>query len=548
MYNIVFVGNSNVGKTTWMNYLCKTKLKVANYLGVSVEASEKTITHKGKMLHFVDLPGLDDLNHASAEEMYAQKYLLNHAIDMLVYVIDVRNIHKSIPLFLQLKKLDIPMVVILNFIEYKKDVSLKTFCQLIKVPCIYGKFENREKTIDFILEVLTHYKNETIDEKTLLQMDFTMSENTEIHSFLLHPVWGSVVFVCFLIVSIYLLFMITNPFASIMEKLIQTIQGYVLTMPLGIFKEGIEIFFFACTTLLSFLPFLSLFYIWMAILEESGYIAYIAYCMHPFLKIFHLSGNSMICFLVGYGCSVPAILSTRTIENEKERKLCAMLLPMVGCSGRIPLYLLFIATFFQGYEALVFLVLYGTSLLVTLLCAIFLSKKQSHRIFLLELPRLQMPKAKIVYAKVKYEIWQFIKKAFQILWIGSVLLWMIMAFFKVDFVYSIFSTLPFLRTKEVVQSLPFAFFSKENVVAYFSMMAKGNIQGYLKSLWDVLPLSALCYLLYISLNIPCVFTLATLKKEIGLKGMFQTLILMFVLSYLICVLVYYSMYFVFLKI
>lgn len=543
MLNIVFVGNSNVGKTTWMNYLCNTTFKVANYLGVSIDASEKSIVYKKQSLHFVDLPGIADLEVASGEEKYTKAYVLTHQIDVFVFVIDARNIQKAIPLFLQFYKLNIPMVVLFNFMNEKNKKAVHKFCALVDVPIVYGRFNNREAILDFIINAAKKHKEYSVKDKKLLNTSFLNEDKKKLHLILNHPILASIVFLLFLIGSVYLLFICSSPFVKAIENIMEIGKSYFIFSSIKI-QKVFDILYFSLTTLFTFLPFLFGFYIWIAILEESGYMAYIAYIMHPYLKIFHLSGNSVIPFLVGYGCSVPAILSTRTIENEAERRKCAMLIPMLGCSGRIPIYILFISTFFKGYEPLLFLVLYGMSLLITLLIASFLPPRKAENVFVLELPYIQWPRCTTILKKVKIEMLHFLKKAIQIVGIGSILLVCSMYIENIKFLSLLFKPLGFMHHEDVIRSLPFALFSKENLVTYFTMATTNiNLNTYLYSLWDITSLSALCYLLYISLNIPCVFTLATIKSEFGIKYMLQSLLIMFVVSYVVSFIVYHSMYF-----
>ena len=160
------------------------------------------------------------------------------------------------------------------------------------------------------------------------------------------------------------------------------------------------------------------------------------------------------------------------------------------------------------------------SLFITLLIASFLPPRKAENVFVLELPYIQWPRCTTILKKVKIEMLHFLKKAIQIVGIGSILLVCSMYIENIKFLSLLFKPLGFMHHEDVIRSLPFSLFSKENLVTYFTMATTNiNLNTYLYSLWDITSLSALCYLLYISLNIPCVFTVATIKSEFGIKYM-----------------------------
>lgn len=544
MFNIAFVGNPNAGKTTWINYLSNSDLKVANYMGVSVEAQECSIEYQGELWNMIDLPGLYDLQVTNGEEAYAKEYLENHKVDLIVNVIDYRDLSRGLHLCAQLKHLSIPMVVLLNFVDKKvKNKDVKKLSTIIKTPILYESLNHREKILDQLREVVNNYKFTSFDERELYKLQIEKNyKNFEADKVLLHPLWGKFILIIILILSVSGIYLFTKPLVDIITNSCDTFTAVLLAILNlnGFLKNIVEALFFTFTSILSFLPFLSGVFLLIAVLEESGYIARIAYLLDHTMQHFNLSGRSVIPLLVGFGCNVPAIMATRTIENKTERYACALMIPFISCSAKLPIFLLFTSVFFEDMQIVVIVLLYALSIVMSLFIGALFASHKEEEILLLELPSYEFPKFNILWQKVKMEVFHFLKKVCKIMVISVLLLTFIFPFINVNTMQKAMQPLGFSQSYDAVESLPFGLLSKENLVVYYAQK-KGTqtMRSYISSLWqENEKLLALCYLLYLSMSIPCIMTLAAIRSEFGTKFLLLSILVMFCIPFILTLIAY----------
>lgn len=541
MFNIAFIGNPNAGKSTWINYLCDSHLKVANYLGVSVQAESTTIMHQQEKMNFVDLPGIYDLYVQSGEETYTKTYLDTHHVDLLVNVIDIRDVQRSLHLTSQLKKLSIPLLVLLNYVDDSLDQKeMLTLSEMLKLPILFSGMQQKEDILDTLLSLKKSSNQEKISmyEIEKLQLSST-KKKYGLDDYLLHPILGIPLLIVILIFSIFIVYVLTTPIGEWITLLSEIGSGYVLgVIPQGtIFYSVLQAICFTFTSMLSFMPFLFGIFILLSFLEESGYIARIAYLLDGAMRLFHLSGRSVIPLLIGFGCNVPAIMATRTIDNKKEKVICALMIPFVSCSAKLPIFLLFVSVFFKDSQVWIIVLLYAISILVSLFIGAFFSNKQTLKsVFILELPSYALPNIKVIWNKASKEIQHFIKKVGKVMVISMIVLTFIFPFINNQSYQRIYTPLGFSQSRDAVESIPFGLLSKENLVVYFSQK-KGNqeLPSYIANLWDDpnQKLKALCFLLFLAMSIPCVMTLASIKSEFGYSIMGLSIVIMFVVSYVV---------------
>ncbi|NBK97756.1 MAG: ferrous iron transporter B [Erysipelotrichia bacterium] len=551
MIKIAFVGNPNVGKSTWINYLSDASLKVANYAGVSVEAKTTDLIYKNKHLTFIDLPGIYDLEVANAEERYTKQFLLTNEVDLIVNVIDVRDLKRGLHLTAQLKKMKRPLLVLLNFTS--ENVSRKEMhklSKLIKTPILYSTLQAKEEILDTMLEVKNQAILDSFDEKMLYQLKVEGAyKKYALDQYFLHPILGIVLLVLILIVSIGGIYFISTPFANMITFCFDYLNEHFITKvnTIVIVEQMIASLWFTLTSILSFLPFLYGVFFLISFLEESGYIARIAYLLDGFMHLFHLSGKSVIPLFVGFGCNVPAIMATRTIPNQKERIACALMIPFISCSAKLPIFLLFINTFFTDFKLLTLFMLYGLSIFMSLLVGAFLSIKQGKdEIFILELPSYAFPKLKTLCKRANQEVKHFLKKVSKVMIISMLVLTFLFPMLQGRSYQTFFSPLGFSESETALKSIPFGIISKENLVVYYAQK-KGEqaLPAYIQSLWKNphVKLKALCYLLYLAMSIPCIMTLATLRSEFGGKVLLLSLLIMFIVPYFVSLIAYQGILF-----
>ena len=286
-------------------------------------------------------------------------------------------------------------------------------------------------------------------------------------------------------------------------------------------------------SVLSFLPIVVTLFFFLSILEDTGYMARIAFVMDRLLRKIGLSGRSFVPMLIGFGCSVPAIMATRTLASDRDRKMTILLTPFMSCSAKIPIYAVFCAAFFARYQALVMIGLYAAGIVLGILVALLL-KGTAFRgepvPFVMELPNYRMPSPKNVVLLLWEKAKDFLERAFTIILLASIVIWFLQTFdLRLNVVTTsadsllaligqlltpIFRPLGFADWR-VATSLISGFVAKEAVVSTLAVLMGTGIATLhlaLPSLFTTL--SAVSFLLFTLLYTPCVAAIATVRKEL----------------------------------
>lgn len=287
-------------------------------------------------------------------------------------------------------------------------------------------------------------------------------------------------------------------------------------------------------SVLSFLPIIVTLFFFLSILEDTGYMARVAFVMDKLLRKIGLSGRSFVPMLIGFGCSVPAIMATRTLASDRDRKMTILLTPFMSCSAKIPIYAVFCAAFFQKYQALVMIGLYLTGMLLAVLVALIL-KKTAFRgepvPFVMELPNYRAPSPKSVFLLLWEKAKDFLQRAFTIIFIATIIIWFLQSFdtrlnVVEDSADSLLAMIgrvisPVLKPLgfgdwRAATALISGFTAKEAVVSTLSVLTDtgmAQLGTVLSSMFT--PLSAISFLLFTLLYTPCVAAVATVKRELN---------------------------------
>ena len=287
-------------------------------------------------------------------------------------------------------------------------------------------------------------------------------------------------------------------------------------------------------SVLSFLPIIVTLFFFLSILEDTGYMARVAFVMDRLLRKIGLSGRSFVPMLIGFGCTVPAIMATRTVSSDRDRKMTILLTPYMSCSAKIPIYAVFSAAFFPKHAALVMIGLYVTGILLGILLALVL-KGTAFRgqpvPFVMELPNYRMPSAKSVGLLLWEKARDFLERAFTVIFLATIIIWFLQTFdaklnvvtdsadsllaMVGQFIAGIFRPLGF-NDWRVATALISGFTAKEAVVSTLAVLlgtntaALGSVLGMLFT-----PLSALSFLVFTLLYTPCIAAVATIRRELG---------------------------------
>nr|WP_302596696.1 ferrous iron transport protein B [uncultured Cellulosilyticum sp.] len=301
-------------------------------------------------------------------------------------------------------------------------------------------------------------------------------------------------------------------------------------------------------SVLSFLPIIVTLFFFLSILEDSGYMARIAFVMDKLLRKIGLSGRSFVPMLIGFGCSVPAIMATRTLPSDRDRKMTIMLTPFMSCSAKLPIYALFTAAFFPKYQVLVMIGLYFTGIIVAILFALILngSKFKGAPVpFVMELPNYRLPSPKSVVRLIGDKAKDFITKAFTIIFIASIIIWFLQTFdtrlnvvtnssesmlaLLGGFIAPVFAPLGFDDWR-ISTALITGFTAKESVVSTLTVLLGGTTQA-LNGMFT--PLTALVFLVFSLLYTPCVAAIAAVKRELGTSWAISIVMIQCVIAWLV---------------
>ncbi len=308
-------------------------------------------------------------------------------------------------------------------------------------------------------------------------------------------------------------------------------------------------------SVLSFLPIIVILFFFLSILEDSGYIARVAFFMDKLLRKIGLSGRSIVPMLIGFGCSVPAIMSTRTLPSERDRKMTILLTPFMSCSAKLPIYAFFVNIFFKKNGGFVMIGLYFLGIIMGILVAILYKStlfKGGAVPFVMELPNYRLPALKNVAQLLWEKTKDFLQKAFSVILVATVLIWFLNGFdFHMNIVSDAENSMLAIISKifvpvmkpiglgdwRIIVSLVSGFMAKESVVSTLEVLYKNGVANALTRL------SVISLLVFSLLYAPCVAAIAAVKRELGTKWAFITVIWQCTIAYVVAFIIRYIFYF-----
>ncbi len=390
---------------------------------------------------------------------------------------------------------------------------------------------------------------------TTSQTSKEQKRSTKMDDVLTHKYLAIPIFLSFMLIIFYLTFNVIGRFLSdfLMDGIsyITAIADSLLTSfelnPVmhSLIIDGV---FAGVGSVLSFLPIIVVLFFFLSILEDSGYIARVAFVMDKLLRKIGLSGKSLVPMIIGFGCSVPAIMATRTLGSERDRKMTIFLIPFMSCSAKLPIYALFSVAFFKESAALVMIGLYVFGILMSIGFANILKVtifKGNSVPFIMEIPPYRFPSIRNVIQLIYQRAKDFVVKAFTIIFVASIIIWFMQNFdlrFNVvantdasilaqigKLLAPIFSPLGFndwRATTAIITGIT----AKEAVLSTLAVLTNLSIDNLSMGLGEIFsPLSAFSFLIFTSLYTPCVATVAAIKREFS-SGLAATFISLFQLT------------------
>lgn len=478
-FTIALAGNPNAGKTTLFNLLTGLKQKVANYPGVTVERKEGPWRLSTGEANLIDLPGLYSLDATSLDEQIAREIITGELPsvprpDAIVAVVDATNLERNLYLVTQLFEFGVPVVVALTMIDVfekqQHEIDVEMLSALLKVPVVAvnakshrGIDELAEKVASVIgtvpevpYEITANTDDDGSHAKIFARYNFisnAVQESTwhsdqkshrisdKIDRVLTHRFFGLVILVAILLVVFQTIFSWASLPMDLLEKGFGAFGDLVRAeMPLGILADLIADGIIAGVGgVVVFLPQILLLFLFISLLEDSGYMSRAAFLLDKLMSRVGLHGKAFLPLISSFACAIPGIMATRTIESRRDRFATILIAPFMSCSARLPVYTLMIATFFTGQTvfgfislgAVLMLAMYSLGIVAAIFVGFVLKRtvlKAPPPPFLMELPPYRLPNLRTVFQNMLTRAWLFLKRAGTVILAISIILWALMYF------------------------------------------------------------------------------------------------------------------------
>ncbi|WP_287410000.1 ferrous iron transport protein B [Oceanithermus sp.] len=654
---VVTVGNPNTGKTTLINALAGSNLKVGNWPGTTVDRLEAQLRLPGGTVRLVDLPGAYSLNPTTPEEALAARELLAHPPDVVVNVVDAGNLERNLHLTLELAELGLPMVVALNLMDeaeakgYTLDpAALERALGVPVVPLVASRGRGTDELlaalerarvpelrlrypgeldraavrlaerirhpagrwialallageevpieldgellelarqlrgelervgIDPYLEIenARYVRAHELAQDALLGSEPRLTLTDRVDRWVLHPLLGGPIFLLGMLLAFRFTFLFSTPWVDFIGAVQEVLAGWIAALPLpplvaSFFADGLV---GGVGTVISFAPVLFFLYVALAFLETSGFLARAAFIADKMMLLAGLPGRAFIPLILGFGCNVPAVYSTRILTGRFDRLRVGLAIPFMSCSARLVVFTLFAAVFFPRHAAWVVFGLYLLGMVVGLLTAWLLGRAagQPASSGLMELPPYRLPTMQVVLKQAWARTRSFLEGAGGPILLAVLFVWLLLNLPPGDLEGSLYARVAgwlaplfaplgigdwrllgalipgFVAKEVVVGTLAVSYLGAEPTAAMGLAQGLGQILatfwasllttlGAVPALFglpqlappppdaptalqaalraSVAPAAALAYMVYVLLYTPCVATVTALKNEFG---------------------------------
>lgn len=469
---VALVGQPNVGKSSLINALSNAHLKVGNFAGVTVDKMEVSLIHKERQITIIDLPGTYALNDFTTEEKVTKDFLEKGQYDLILNVVDSTNLERNLALSAQLLDTNKKMLLALNMWDEAQKEGIKINTEklskelgVVCVPTSARSKEDRLNTELLLDEIVRLYSQNTTNNESIKvpSQSFkeslkysqsaqriaqsVISENKQNASFehtykidkiLMHKRYGIFIFLGFMFIIFSLSFLIGGGVQKALEAgfkfLSDSVKENVANEDLAsLVGDGI---IGGVGATVSFLPLIVVLYFGISLLETTGYMSRVAFLLDGILHKFGLHGKSFIPLITGFGCSVPAYMATRTLQNYNERLITLFVIGFMSCSARLPIYVLFVGSFFPSSSAgFVLFCIYILGAVVALVMAKLLKLsvfKGQTESFIMEMPKYRLPSSRMIYFSIYTKSLSYLKKAGTYILVGAILIWFMSQYPKSD--------------------------------------------------------------------------------------------------------------------
>ena len=561
MKRIALLGMPNTGKSTLFYRMTGSAARVGNWPGVTVELLTGTILLGGDMVEIIDLPGIYDMHGFSEDEQVVRHFLHDNVPDLALIVLNATQIERQLSLLLQLKQFNLNMVVFLNMADEAKkfgiSIDAAKMSEALGIPIFllsakYGNgyhdaMQAATKALRYNTPGMAEQLRSQLEQdehiesemsrvlKHSVQVPARMTDKltTQLDHLMLHPWLGLPIFFGIMYLLFQGIFFFGQPLQTGVNELFGWLREAAIAPLLsslppalqGLLLDGI---YNGVVTVAAFIPLIVLFFLFMAIVEDTGYLSRAAFLMDALMAKMGLDGRSFVMLLMGFGCNVPALMGTRVMRSRALRLLSMLVIPFSLCSARLQVFVFISAALFSAKAAPVVLFsLYVFSFAAAILTALLFKRYfPNNEPFVLELPPYRFPTLRQMLLRGWHEVRHFINRATKFIIAGVVLVWLLTHFpssaapASADtlagmvgaWLHPLFS--PIGITAELTIALIFGFVAKEIVIGSLAViygLSGEALSGTIAHQLDWV--QAYSFMLFTLIYTPCLSTIATLRSE-----------------------------------
>ncbi len=555
MKRIALVGMPNTGKSTFFNRVTGASARVGNWPGITVDLYAARVLLGGSMVELVDLPGVYDLDGTADDERVVREFLANTHVDLVAVIVAAPQIDRQLPLALTLRARGVPTVLLLNMTDEARRLGIRVDAEglgraigMPVVPMAAKRGEGQAEALAALargvlaapsapLPLDPAARDAAVAAALAAAVDIPArlpeGMTDRVDRVLLHPLFGLPLFFALMFVVFQGVFTLGKPLQDGLQATFDFTRANLLTPALASLPDLVRGFLLdgvwaGVSTVAAFVPLVVLFFLFMALVEDSGYLSRAAFLTDALMARMGLDGRSFVMLLLGFGCNVPALMGTRIMRSRGLRLLTMMIVPFSLCSARLQVFLFLAAALFAPAQgAWVIFGLYLASFAAALLTAfVFRDRYRNDEPFVLELPPYRLPTLRQIALRAWHEVRHFLRRATRFIVAGVMLVWLLthlpagvapggpetFAGLLGRFAEPVLA--PIGIDERLTVALIFGFVAKEILIGALAVIfgLEGQaLASELAARIDVV--QGLSFMLFTLIYTPCVSTIATMRSE-----------------------------------